>query len=103
MGNKGHPARRIDACMNPLVQWINEQGQYRTLASCCGHGKYRPTIVVLNQERGYVLEWFTGILLNRYCKNGRVNRRFYARDDQGFYRLIGLPSEFYKMPGEVKA
>lgn len=98
MGNKGHPARRIDPCMNPLVQWINEQGQYRTLACCCGHGKYEPTIIVVRRidaEPKRIYEWFTMQLLpgRRHYKNGRVNRRFYVRDGQGIYHLNKKGSE----------
>ena len=87
MGNKGHPARRIDPCMKSLVWWINEQGQYRTLGCCCGHGKYPPSIIVVEKETKLVSDWFSILALPRFYKNGRVNRRFYVRDDQGIYHL----------------
>jgi hypothetical protein len=33
-----------DECMVPLIKALNDAG-FRTLASCCGHGKLSPTII----------------------------------------------------------
>jgi hypothetical protein len=76
--------------MWPFVCLINGRPGLRTLASCCGHGKYPPTVVVLNVGLDCVFEWFTGAPLKRYYKNGKANRQFYARDDEGVYCLVGL-------------
>ncbi len=90
---------RIDSCMNFLCQWINSQGQFRTIASCCGHGKYRPTIVVHDLGEDLIIEYFTGTVLKYRNKNGHINRRFYARDAEGVYYLLDLgPFEMRFLP-----
>lgn len=42
----------VDACIQPLVQAINDAG-IQTINSCCGHGQI-PTTVALNDGR-YVI------------------------------------------------
>lgn len=70
---------RRDVCMQKLCSLINETTNYKTLASCCGHGKYPMTIIV---TRGYgnPIEWFSQIEIPR-------KRNFYKRDKQGYFYI----------------
>lgn len=70
---------RRDVCMQKLCSLINEATNYKTLASCCGHGKYPMTIIV---TRGYgnPIEWFSQIEIPR-------KRNFYKRDKQGYFYI----------------
>lgn len=90
VAKKHHPAREIDPCMNPLINWINHTWGLRTLASCCGHGKYPPSIVVLDRNQHIIFEWFSLVKLPRNFKNGHINRRFYKRDPGGIYYIPEL-------------
>ena len=59
--------------MRAAVEKLNSMG-IETLGSCCGHGKYKKTIVV-KLETG-IFEWFSMKPIPRI-------RRFYRRDKQG--------------------
>lgn len=48
----GRP-RDIDACLAPLVRALNAGG-FPTIASCCGHGRMPPS-VILNDDRFIVV------------------------------------------------
>ena len=61
-----------DECMTLICWLINNQTNYETLASCCGHGKYPMTIIV-SDKRGRILEWFSQIDIRR-------KKRFYVKD-----------------------
>jgi hypothetical protein len=65
--------------MEKLCSLINMVTKYKTLASCCGHGKYPMTIVV-TRGWGLPLEYFTQITLPR-------RRRFYKKDKQGYFYI----------------
>jgi len=86
-----HP-RNIDPCMKPVIDSINANPRYRTLLSCCGHGVYQKSIVVLDKETQTVFEWFTGKELPRRCGNGRVRKRYYTTDKDGYYFIPGIPA-----------
>jgi hypothetical protein len=71
--------------MRNLVQFINEMTDYKTLACCCGHGKYNMTIVVKarcqpSKRRGLAFELLS-------CQYIPRKRRFYKRDKQGHYYI----------------
>jgi len=85
--------KEIDSEILPVVSRINADPSFRTLLSCCGHGKYPATIVVLDRRTNCVFEWFTGVELPRYYLNGKVRRRYYVRDAEGFYYLDPSLSE----------
>lgn len=65
--------------MQKLCSLMNEVTKYKTLASCCGHGKYPMTIIV---SRGYgnPIEWFSQVEIPR-------KRNFYRRDKQGVFYI----------------
>ena len=76
---------RIDKCMRETVERINKEGTYRTLASCCGHGKFPKTIVVKEKETKNILEYYTKIRLQVKKRN-----RYYRKDKDGFYFIPKL-------------
>ena len=76
---------RIDKCLFPLIQQINEKGLYQTISSCCGHGMYFPTIVVKDISNN-ILEYFTKIRLkkpkrNRFYKKDKSNNHYYLNPE----------------------
>ena len=72
---------QIDICMRPLINFLQEEG-YKTLACCCGHGRYPITVVVESRYIDGLLaqELFTNTYLPR-------TRRFYKKDKQGYYYI----------------
>lgn len=75
---------RIDICLRELIKKINNV-QYRTLASCCGHKKYNPTIIIKNKATGYISELYTGKELGVRKRN-----RYYKKDMEGYYYIPEL-------------
>lgn len=90
---KKYCSREIDYCIYSDVEEINlgffdnSHGKFRTLSSCCGHGKYPITIVVENTLNGRIFEWFTGVDFPKKYKNGKKNKRFYKKDSDGLYYI----------------
>jgi len=77
----GDRTPRIDGCMSELIGPLNRAG-VKTLACCCGHGKYPATIIIINSE-GVITEFYTGRTIPR-------TRRFYRRDNEGYYYIPEL-------------
>ena len=50
------------------------------VACCCGHNKYRPSIIVV--AGGVYAEIFSGTEIS---KRVDINPRFYKKDDEGYY------------------
>ena len=71
--------RYIDECISDLIENLNEVG-IKTLASCCGHGKYPATILIKATHLNFPIEIKSGILIPR-------KRNFYRKDDEGFYYI----------------
>jgi hypothetical protein len=65
----------LDPCIVPLIQVLNDDG-VRTLACCCGHEKYEPTVVATDGKRIY--EVGSNVTIPRI-------RRFYFKDKDGFF------------------
>jgi hypothetical protein len=83
--------RKIDNCMMLLVTQLKELG-IETLGSCCGHGKYPPSLVYRFKR-----EW-------KDCRNGNIydyfsgwgiprKSRFYLKDKQGYYYIPEVINE----------
>jgi len=77
------PNPRIDQCMKPLIQVLNDLMRMAKLPSlivacCCGHGKYPMTIICKGVNRNY--ELLTNITIPR-------TRNFYRRDKLGYYYI----------------
>ncbi len=84
---------RIDPCLRKTIQLLQNSFGFHTLACCCGHGKYKPTIVYQNSKG----EKFAAIIpdhLPAYLLQGTVKmprkRRFYQRDAAGVYFIPEL-------------
>ncbi len=77
---KNSSAKGIDPCMVQLVNYINRNEGLQTLASCCGHGKYPPTVVVHNLTKTNIYELLS-------LKNIPRTRNFYIRDKEGYYHI----------------
>ncbi len=69
--------RKIDECMKMVVSILNNNG-IKTVACCCGHGKYPMTIVA--QIKGFPVEIFSGRRIPRY-------KKFYKKDKKGMYYI----------------
>ena len=72
---KGNP-RKIDDCILSLVLTL-EKISVKTFGSCCGHGKYSTTIMVMDSHQNF-RELFTGAYISR-------TKRFYQKDAEGYY------------------
>lgn len=76
----------VDSCLANDVKEINERSGWKTRGSCCGHGKYHKSIVLISRrfpERG-MREFYTGVPIPR-------KRNFYRKDADGIYYLPELP------------
>ncbi|KKN40561.1 hypothetical protein LCGC14_0731970 [marine sediment metagenome] len=71
---------RIDPCMRQVIR--NLQGlKIRTLACCCGHGKYPMTIIVdIGISKLMPLEIFSNVMIER-------KKKYYKKDKQGYYYI----------------
>ncbi len=45
----GEDTVRVDKCLTNIVLKINEEADYETIGSCCGHGRYPMSVVVKDQ------------------------------------------------------
>ena len=72
---------RIDKCLIPIIKRLNKSTNLKTLASCCGHGKYNPTIAV-KDKIGNLFELYSRISLPSKKRN-----RYYKKDINGFYYI----------------
>ena len=75
---------RVDNCLKVLINSLNEvfRDNIKTIACCCGHGKYAMTIVVSIRRRYSidVVDLVSGKRINR-------SRNIYKRDNEGFYYI----------------
>jgi len=65
----------MDKCMKNLSLYLKEDG-IKVLGSCCGHGKYPPTIIC--NSDGKNIELFSGKEIPR-------KRNFYKLNKNGVY------------------
>ena len=77
---KRHNPRKIDKCLEHVLRLINTHTTLKTLASCCGHGKYPMTIIVYEFPKGEIFEYFSEVEIPR-------KRRFYVKDKKGYYYI----------------
>jgi len=84
--NKKSGVKRIDPCMRAVIKNL-EYLKVKTLACCCGHGKYPMTIIVdIGVEKVMPLEIFSNIMIER-------KKKFYKKDDQGFHYIPEISEE----------
>lgn len=71
---------RVDKCMKNVIEYLNNRG-ILTLACCCGHGKYPPSIVVFELRIKALVdavELFSWKHIPRKVK-------FYKKDKDGYF------------------
>lgn len=77
---------RLDACLINIVKFINTHPSIKTLASCCGHGRYDMSIVIKHKTgldgkyRWLIKDLISGADITR-------KKRFYIKDKKGFYYI----------------
>lgn len=76
--------KRIDSCLYRLIEYLNKNGGYNTVACCCGHGRYNPSVLVKNKH-GLVYN----VLDNKFTVIDR-KRNFYRRDNKRLYYIPEL-------------
>jgi len=92
----------IDPCMVQEVQSFNEQYKAcRTILCCCGHGKYHKTLVFKDLMEQRIYEYYSGVSLKPFCKNGKWNKRHYVKDSEGYYYIPEVEA-YYQQKGELK-
>lgn len=69
---------KVDACMKNLIVVVNKP-HYRTLACCCGHGRYNMSIVV-QVEDGRIIEIMS-------MKEIPRKKKFYKKDKDGYFYI----------------
>jgi hypothetical protein len=83
--------KRIDPEIIDTVKIVNLLGMGKTIASCSGHGKYHPTIIVKTPQ-GHYLDYYSCVEIQP------IKRRylcFYQRDNAMRY-FIPQVEDFYK-------
>lgn len=80
---------RIDKCLRERIEYINKDFPYKTIASCCGHYKYKETIIVKvitkGFPKGFIFEFNSLIKLTP-----RKHNRYYKKDVEGYYYVPEL-------------
>lgn len=71
--------KKVDRCLSNLLCFINGNTSFRTLGSCCGHGKYDMSIVC-RTPFGFNIDICSGEIIPR-------KKRFYVKDEEGYYYI----------------
>lgn len=79
---------RLDPCMIPFINSLNENSRMDTLGCCCGHDRYHKTVVVT--RKGRIWELISGIDIPR-------KRRYYLMDKEGLFYYIPEVEEHYAL------
>lgn len=84
---------KVDSCLPIILKLLNDNPDVKTLASCCGHGKYHPSIVAKIKGFDFPIEIFSGEFIRR-------KKRFYTKDKEGFYYIpvisLAMPPEAWR-------
>ena len=86
--NFKHGDKRIDPCMRVLVNFINNETNYKTIMCCCGHNKYSPSLIIVNLRVPGILQRPYEIFSGIYFKHNQ--KRFYKTDKDGYYYIPEL-------------
>jgi len=81
----GKKYRYVDACLAPKIAIINADPSVETLASCCGHGRYKTTIFVRAKWRNGVNDIYEFFSEIDYQPEKRRCLNFYKKDKDGYY------------------
>jgi len=81
--------RKIDKCMRRLIDFINTHPNVKTLASCCGHGRYNMSIII-EYRTGMDGNWIWKV--KELCSGVELPKRtkYYKKDADGFYYIPEL-------------
>ncbi|MBD3231121.1 hypothetical protein GF322_00505 [Candidatus Dependentiae bacterium] len=73
---------RIDPCIKNLIHNINFflPKEVKTIASCCGHGKYPMTILIRGKNPEKAMDLVSGKFIDR-------KKKFYKRDSENYYYI----------------
>lgn len=71
--------------MKNIVVFINKNTQFKKVMSCCGHGKYPPSLIVIDTQVAKFCNSPYDIFSDYQFKHGK--RRFYKKDKQGYYYI----------------
>lgn len=80
--NKKSGLNRIDPCIKEYIKFLDNQNLI-VVACCCGHNKYKKTVVI---ERTYIdgkvkhFDLISGIEIPR-------KKKFYKKDKEGYYYI----------------
>jgi len=77
--------RVIDPCMRNIISFLNNRG-IKTLACCCGHRRYPPTIVVAYGITGAPYEIFSDRFIHKSNMQYKKTR-FYLKDKKGYFYI----------------
>jgi hypothetical protein len=99
----GKPSNQIDKCLRLFIRDINKKTAWKTLASCCGHGIFHPTIVIVLKKTpkkfyscGYIFELFSNTMLIPIKKKYLT---FYVKDKKsGLYYIPIVEARYPKIP-----
>ena len=83
----GKKVIRVDFCLLSMLKTMNSVPNAPswgiTLASCCGHNIYHPTIFLMETNEGPIVEYFTELEIKPNQQGKYWN--FYQKDKNGFY------------------
>ena len=83
--SKGNDGTRMDKCMKNIVAFINKETQCNTIMCCCGHGKYNPSLIVIDTREAKFCNTPYDLFSGIQFKHGQ--KRFYKKDKQGYYYI----------------
>jgi hypothetical protein len=68
-----------------MLDYVSELQSFslHTIASCCGHGKYKSTIIIQDGS-GNIYEFFSGVVISQ---KPRKSIRYYKRDAEGYFYI----------------
>ena len=87
--------RKIDKCMYRIVSILNLtllKKPYITIASCCGHGVYPPTLIVKGEQ--VAMDIYSGVELQLFEEDQTID---------AFFVVIVLDSNLLEPPAIEKA
>lgn len=94
---------KIDECIQEEIEYINRRFSKieKTIASCCGHGRYHKTIIIRHKVTKQVYDHVTGVSLPSHYKNGRYNKRFYISDKDGYYYIPKVEEHYKQLESKI--
>jgi hypothetical protein len=76
---------RVDTCLKPIIERLNELG-VKTYMCCCGHGRYKPTILYKPINSRCIYEFLSGWMMIG-------DKRFYKKDSKGYFYIPQIEEE----------